>query len=285
MREWQEHQRLVAISGAIFEKRRKDLVSEAASDDELDPERLEEMMAELDSGLGPTEAEAPPRLLTEDVTPEGLASLLAAHGRVICASDEGSALFENLAAATHAARSAGTCSTRRTRRSTSRSTARAPGPVIVFDPALTLVLATQPDMLRTLAGNLAPVGVASCAAAVRAAGARPRRRRHPTAAPDLLDEYERRVRDIYNDTPELELDQDDHPRPVTLAFADAARERFEHFEREINAERRELSGEDLDSDSVYLGWLSSSLARQPASPRPPLRRQVDGRLWDERARD
>jgi hypothetical protein len=97
MQHWRDHERLVGISGAIFEKRRKDLIAEAASDDELGPERLQEMMGELDAGLGPTEAPPQPRLLTEDVTPEGLASLLAAHGRIIAASDEGSALFENLA--------------------------------------------------------------------------------------------------------------------------------------------------------------------------------------------
>ena len=77
MRDWEEQERLVEISGAIFEKRRKELVSEAAGDDELDPERLAAMMDELLAGLGPTEAAAAPRLLTEDVTPEGLAGLLA----------------------------------------------------------------------------------------------------------------------------------------------------------------------------------------------------------------
>jgi hypothetical protein len=85
----------------------------------------------------------------------------------------------------------------------------------------------------------------------------------PQADPEVLAEYERRVRDIYNDTPELELDEDDHPRPITLTFDQGARERFERFEREINTERRELSADDVDSEAVYLGWLSK-LAGQTA---------------------
>ena len=93
------------------------------------------------------------------------------------------------------------------------------GPVIVFDPALTLVLATQPDMLRTPRREARRRG-ARCPrpAAVRAPGLRPRRRRHPAGRARRVAEYERRVRDIYSDTPELELDEDDHPRPITLTF-------------------------------------------------------------------
>src|SRR5262249_9208030 len=97
IRAWEEQEKLVTISGAIFDKRRKGLIDEAAGDDELDPELLAERMVELLDGLGPVETPPRPRLLTEDVTPEALAGLLADQGRIIAASDEGGALFENLA--------------------------------------------------------------------------------------------------------------------------------------------------------------------------------------------
>ena len=55
MRDWDEHARLVTHLGRDLEKRRKDLITEAAGDDELDPERLSES-DELDTdGLGQTE--------------------------------------------------------------------------------------------------------------------------------------------------------------------------------------------------------------------------------------
>jgi len=263
MRGWEEQQQLVTISDAIFDKRRKELINEAADDDELDPERLRERVDELVEGLE-TVTSARPRLLTEDVTPEGLAGLLADHGRIIAASDEGASLFENLAG-------------RYAHGSTSwdilnkgHSSAdlvvdrKSSGPVIVFDPTITLAIATQPEMLRTLASKPGAEGRGVLArplyvlpAPVYVQGPT------PAAEPALLDEYARRIRNVYSDTPELEFDDDDHPRPTFLTFAVDARGTFERFEAELNRERRELGGDDLDGDSVYLGWLSK-LAGQTA---------------------
>jgi replicative DNA helicase len=129
--------------------------------------------------------------------------------------------------------------------------------VIVYDPALTLVIATQPDMLRTLADKPGAGGRGVLARPLYSLPA-PVYMEAATFAADagMLDEYERRIRDVYNDTPELETDEDDHPRPTTLTFDMPARERFERFEQEVNRERRELGGDDVDGESVYLGWLS-----------------------------
>jgi Protein of unknown function (DUF3987) len=60
-----------------------------------------------------------------------------------------------------------------------------------------------------------------------------------------------------------ELDDDDQPRPLRLSFAPAARELFERFEAEVNEERHQLGSDEVDGDSVYLGWLSK-LAGQTA---------------------
>jgi Protein of unknown function (DUF3987)/Bifunctional DNA primase/polymerase, N-terminal/Primase C terminal 1 (PriCT-1) len=263
IRAWEEQEKLVTITGAIFDKRRKGLIDEAA-DDELDPELLRERLGELLEGLGPTETPPRPRLLTEDVTPEGLAGLLADHGRIIAASDEGGAIVENLAG-------------RYARGSTSWDVVnkghssvdlvvdrKSSGPVIVFDPTITLAIATQPELLRTLAGKPGAEGRGVLArplyvlpAPVYVEGAT------PAATPETLDEYARRVLNVYNDTPELETDEDEHPRPTLLTFDDDARALFERFEAELNRERRELGGDDVDGDSVYLGWLSK-LAGQTA---------------------
>jgi hypothetical protein len=262
--EWRQDQELAVLSGAIFEKRRKDLILEAAGDDELDSERLREMIEELDSGLGETRPQPQPRLLTEDVTPEGLADLLADHGRIVAASDEGGALFENMAG-------------RYARGSTSWDLynkahsgvdiaidRKSSGAVIVYDPSLTLVLATQPDMLRSLAGKPGAAGRGVLARPLYSLPAPVYRDRVTAAADaDVLDDYARRIRAVYCDTPELALDEDGHPHPQTLTFSPPARDRFEHFEAELNRERRELGDEDLGGESIYLGWLSK-LAGQTA---------------------
>jgi hypothetical protein len=264
IRDWEEQEKLVTISGAIFDKRRKGLIDEVADDDELDPEQLRERLDELIGGLGPTEPPPRPRLLTEDVTPEALAGLLADHGRIICASDEGGAIFENLAG-------------RYARGSTSWDVLnkahssvdlvvdrKSSGPVIVFDPTVTLAIATQPELLRTLAGKPGAEGRGVLArplyvlpAPVYVEGVT------PAADAATLDEYARRVRNVYVDTPQLRTDEDDHPRPTLLTFTNDARAAFERFEAELNRERRELGGDDVDGDSVYLGWLSK-LAGQTA---------------------
>ena len=87
-------------------------------------------------------------------------------------------------AATRAARPAGTCSTRRTPAPTSSIDRKSSGAVIVFDPALTLVIATQPDMLRTLAGKPGAGGRGVLARPLYALpGLRLPRRAHPAGRP------------------------------------------------------------------------------------------------------
>ena len=264
IRAWEEQSVLVALSGAILDKRRKELVTEAAGDDELDPEQLREQMDELLDGLGPTDTSPRPRLVTEDVTPEGLAALLADNGRIIAASDEGGAIFENLAG--RYARGSTSWDVLNKAHSSDDLVVdrKSSGPVIVFDPTVTLAITTQPELLRTLAGKPGAEGRGVLArplyvlpAPVYVEG------RTPAAEPATLDEYTLRVRNVYNDTPQLETDEDDQPRPTLLTFADDARATFERFEAELNRERRELGGEDADGDSVYLGWLSK-LAGQTA---------------------
>jgi hypothetical protein len=264
IRAWEEQMALTKISEQILDKRRKHLIDEAASDDELDPEQLHARMDDLLAGLGPTKPVPRPRLLTEDATPEALAGLLADHGRIIAASDEGGSLVENMAG-------------RYARGSTSWDTLnkahssvdlvvdrKSSGPVIVFDPTVTLAITTQPELLRTLAGKPGVEGRGVLArplyvlpAAVYVGGVT------APADPATLDEYTRRVLNIYVDTPQLETDEDEHPRPTLLTFTNDARCTFERFEAELNRERRELGGDDVDGDSVYLGWLSK-LAGQTA---------------------
>ncbi len=264
MRAWEQQQAAAQVSDAILDKRRKDLVNAAAGDSELDADGLQERIDELHAGLGELESMPRPRLLTEDVTPEGLAGLLADHGRIVCASDEGGALFENLAGRyAHGSTSWDTLNK-------SHSGAdlvvdrKSSGPVIVYDPALTLVIATQPETLWTIAGKPGAAG--------RGVLARPlyvlpvpvyRAGITPEADPALLDEYARRVRSAYEDTPELGFDDEDHPRPTLLTFTATARTVFERFELELLKERRELGGDGIDGDALYLGWLSK-LAGQTA---------------------
>jgi replicative DNA helicase len=259
MKHWQEHERLVEMSREVFEKRRKGLVDEVAKDHKLDPEQLQEKLEEIEVGLGPTEVPPQPRLLTEDVTPEGLASLLAAHGRIIAASDEGSALFENLAGRYTRGGSTSWDLFNKSHSGVDVAIDRkGSGAVIVYDPSLTLAIATQPEMLRTLADKPGAGGRGVLARPLYALPG-PVYMEDATLAADsdVLDEYERRVRDVYSDTPELQTDESDHPRPTILTFDAPARDRFEEFEREVNRERRQLGGDDVDGDSaVYLGWLS-----------------------------
>ena len=159
--------------------------------------------------------------------------------------------------------------------------------MIVYDPAITLAIATQPEMLRTLAGKPGAAG--------RGVLARPlyvlpapvyREGLTPAADPAVLDEYARRIRSVYEDTPELGFDDDDHPRPTLLTFTAAARTVFEPFERELLQERRELGGDGLDGDAA-LPRLAVE-ARRPdraARRRPARRRELDGRLRRRPARD
>ena len=264
IRDWEEQQQLVAISTAIFDKRRKELIDEAADDDQLDTERLRAQMDAKLAGIDDFEQVPRPRLLTEDVTPEALAGLLADHGRIIAASDEGAAIFENLAGRYARGSTSWDVFNKAHSASTLRVDRRSSGLVIVFEPAVTLAIATQPEVLLTLAGKPGAEGRGVLARPLYALPAPVYvQGTTPAADPEVLDEYERRILNLYNDTPGLETDEDDHPRPTILTLDDDAREAFERFELELNRERQELGGDDLDEESVYLGWLSK-LAGQTA---------------------
>jgi hypothetical protein len=256
--EWEANERLASLSGEIYLKRRKELIGDSVNDDELSPEILAERVAALYEGLGETKSPPRPRLLTEDITPEGLAQLLADHGRIIAASDEGAILFENFSGRytpgstnwdlLNKAHSAGDLVVDRKTSET----------VFVWDPALTLVLATQPGVISDLWGKPG--------AEARGVLARPlyvlpdpvyAMGRTPAADATVLGEYERRIRALYEDVPTLMTDEDERPLPVTLRLEDAAEELFESFELELAQERRALgTSEDAESQAAYLGWLS-----------------------------
>jgi hypothetical protein len=137
-------------------------------------------------------------------------------------------------------------------------------PVIVFDPALTLAITTQPPLLRSLA-NKPGAGERGVLARPLYSLPEPVYTEGPTpaAAAEVLGEYARRIMNLYSDTPELGTDEDDHPAPTVLGFAADAREAFECFETKLNRERRRIRGNDEEEAGLYLGWLSK-LAGQTA---------------------
>jgi uncharacterized protein DUF3987 len=69
---------------------------------------------------------------------------------------------------------------------------------------------------------------------------------------------------LYEDVPELQLDEDGRPQPVTLRFDPNAEAVFERYEQEIALERRELGAStEGEDEAAYLGWISK-LAGQTA---------------------
>jgi hypothetical protein len=265
MEAWDVENQTIDIAQAILLKRRSAFVSEAAEDDDLNAETLAARQERMMEGLGEVQSPPRPRLLTEDVTPEGLAQLLAEQGRIIAASDEGAAIFENFAG-------------RYTRGSTAWDVfnkahsgadlvvdRKSSVPAIVWDPALTLVLATQPDVLRSLWGK---PGVKGRGVLARPLYSLPdpiyETGRTPAMDEQVLAEFERRIRALYEDVPELPLDEDGRPEPVTLRFDSHAEAVFEPYEQEIALERRELGASaDGEDEAAYLGWISK-LAGQTA---------------------
>jgi replicative DNA helicase len=265
MQSWDEQNELVVLSEAILDKRRKGLIAEAADDDELDAEQLRQRMGELVDGLGETEAVPRPRLLTEDVTPEGLAALLAEHGRIIAASDEGAAIFENLAGRYAHGSTSWDIFNKAHSAADLVVDRKSSGPVIVWDPALTLVIATQPKVLRDLWGKPGAEG--------RGVLARPLYTfpdpaydvgRTAPAPASALSAFEASVCALFDDVPLLALDEDGKPQPVTLRLAEDAEPVFERYEDELGRERRELgTSDEAEDEAAYLGWLSK-LAGQTA---------------------
>jgi hypothetical protein len=125
----------------------------------------------------------------------------------------------------------------------------------VFDPALTIAIVTQPSLLRTLATK-PDAGERGVLARPLYSVPLPVIADGPTPAADraVLDEFSKRLRSLYEDVPALQLDEDHHPRPVELRLSRPAREAFEHWEREIDDERRRLTADD--DAGLFLGWVS-----------------------------
>jgi replicative DNA helicase len=250
------------LASKLVEKQERELLNEAGP--EADPEtlagKLEDFVAKLGQTLDPG---PPPRLLTEDVTPEGLAGLIGDHGRIMVASDEGSAMFENLAGRYARGSSSWDLFNKAHAAADLAVDRKGSPPIIIFDPALTLAITTQPAMLRALAAKPEPGERGVLARPLYAVPA-PVFAETPTpAAPKpVLDEYARRMRNLYEDVPGLEHDEDGHPRPQKLDFADDALAPFERWERDVKAELRDLSA-DEENAGLSLGWLSK-LAGQTA---------------------
>ena len=251
-----------ALAGKLVEKQERDLLNEVDAD--TDPEELVARMGAVSGKLAETlEAGPTPRLLTEDVTPEGLAGLIGDHGRIMVASDEGSAMFENLAGRYTRGSASWDLFNKAHAAADLAVDRKGSAPIIVFDPALTLAITTQPAMLRALAGK-PDAGERGVLARPLYAIPVPVYAETPTpAAPeDVIAGYGLALTNLYSDVPDLELDEDEHPRPLRLGFAVDAREQFEEWERRIQRELRRLSTDEEDS-GLYLGWLSK-LAGQTA---------------------
>ena len=264
MQDWEQQRAAVQVSDAILDKRRKDLVNEAAGDDELDPDSLQERIDELRAGLGRARADAAAAAADRGRHPGGArrpARRPRPHHRRLRRGrrpvrEPRRPLRARLDLLGHLQQ--GHCGADLV------VDRKSSGAVIVYDPALTLVIATQPEMLRTIAGKPGAAGRGVLARpAVRAARPGLPRRAHPEADPAVLDEYERRVRAVYEDTPELGVDDDDHPRPALLTFTAAARTVFERSSASCSRSGASSARDGIDGDALYLGWLSK-LAGQTA---------------------
>jgi hypothetical protein len=265
MREWEEQHALGLVASEIYEKRRKDLIREAADDEDLDDEILRERLDDLLGGLGTIEPSPRPRLLTEDVTPEGLAQLLAEHGRIIAASDEGAAIIENFAGRYAHGSTSWDLFNKAHSGADLAVDRKSSGPVIVWDPALTLVTATQP---KTLTGLWGKPGVEGRGVLARPLYALPEPAyttgRTPEVPANVLSEFDSRVRALFEDVPLLALDEEGRPQPLTLKLDAVAEDAFELYELELAHQRRDLGGSDRAQDeAAYLGWISK-LAGQTA---------------------
>ena len=250
------------LARKLVDKQERDLLNEVDAD--TDPEELAARMGEVVGKLAEKlEAGPTPRLLTEDVTPEGLAGLIGDHGRIMVASDEGSAMFENLAGRYTRGSASWDLFNKAHAAADLAVDRKGSAPIIVFDPALTLAITTQPAMLRALAGK-PDAGERGVLARPLYAIPAPVYAETPTPAAqeDALAAYSLGIANLYSDVPDLELDEDEHPRPLRLGFAAEAREQFEEWERKLQGELRGLST-DEEGSGLYLGWLSK-LAGQTA---------------------
>ena len=264
------------LARKLVEKQERDLLNEVDAD--TDPEELAARMGEVSGKLAETlEAGPTPRLLTEDVTPEGLAGLIGDHGRIMVASDEGSAMFENLAGRYTRGSASWDLFNKAHAAADLAVDRKGSAPIIVFDPALTLAITTQPAMLRALAGK-PDAGERGVLARPLYAIPAPVYAETPTpAAPeDVIAAYALALTNLYSDVPDLELDEDEHPRPLRLGFAVDAREQFEEWERKSPG--RASRTEHGRGGQRPLPRLAVEARRSDRSPR---RRPARGDVLDE----
>jgi uncharacterized protein DUF3987 len=255
---WDQEQPEWKAAEELGEKRRRALAAKLSSEEGP----VEAFAAEL-AELAPTPPPPRPRLMTADVTPEKLAELLGAHGRIVAASDEGAALFENLAGRY----TSGSSSWDVFNQGHSGGPLRIDRsgfsePITVDDAALTLVIATQPVVVLDLYGKTGAIdrGVLARPLFALPAPAWPTLAT-PEAPASIVNTYTVNMRRLWRRVPGLRLNEHELPDPVRLTFSPAARTIFEEWELTLRAHvRTRVEEGDM---SAAVGWLAK-LAGQTA---------------------
>jgi Protein of unknown function (DUF3987) len=247
-KEWDANVQAVELAQKLYERRQRELLQTAES--QADPEELAARI-----GVKPDDPGPSPRLLAEDVTPEALAALLRDHGRICVASDEGSAFFENLAGRYNAGSTSWDLFNKAHAGMDMAVDRRGSAPVIVFEPALTIAITTQPALLRCLAAKPGAEGRGVLARPLyslpRPVYADPPT---PAASDAVVSEYGRRITNLYDDVADLRVGNDGQPAPTRLRFSPAGCVAFESWEKSLVDEIRELV--DGEADGIYVGWLA-----------------------------
>src|SRR5262249_48555477 len=83
-------------------------------------------------------------------------------------------------------------------------------------------------------------------------------------AADVVTEYEARVCSLFEGVPELALDDEERPQPLTLRLEPSAEAAFDRYEQELAVARRALGRSDrAEDEAADLRWLAK-LAGQTA---------------------
>jgi hypothetical protein len=258
--EWEAERAAWQAETELRDRERRELIAVGSKDDETPHELLAEQLAEL----APIVPPPAPRLVTDDATPEALAALIGEHGRMVAASDEGAALFENLAGR-YSANGSSSWDVFNKAHSGSPLIVdrRGSGSIVVDDAALSLVIATQTSVVLALHNKrgTAERGVLarllySLPAPVWPAEAT------PEAHAPTVSRYVVRIGRLWERTPGLMTDDETGlPQPMRLTFARPAADVFEQWELECRARVR--SRVEDDDESAGVGWLAK-LAGQTA---------------------
>ena len=209
----------------------------------------------------------PPR----DVTPEGLARLIGDHGRIDRVSlMKAPRCSRTSLVATHKGSTAwDLVRTRRTPEPDLAVDRKGSDPVIVFDPALTIAIVTQPSLLRSLA--------AKPDAGERGVLARPlyslpypviADTPTPAASDSVVAEYHSRLLKLFDDVPNAEEDEDGRPAPILLTFAPDAVELFQDWERQA-CERTRENSRQRRRRAVSSSWAGSRSSLDIRLDSPP----------------